>query len=119
MRGIRRFFLWAPHAVDSGHPRRSFPKASRCRDDPERFFSGFEALYSHYKNNFKFKAQWSPVIIAPLLMLAAALSMRSPRAARTVLPVMSVAAIVDGGIGFYYHARGVFRRPGGSKEAGL
>ena len=24
------------------------------------FFSGIEALYSHYKNNFKYKAQWSP-----------------------------------------------------------
>jgi hypothetical protein len=77
------------------------------------FFSGFEALYSHYKNNFKYKAQWSPIIIAPLLMLAAALSIRSPRAARTVLPVMSAAAVVDGAVGFYYHARGVWRRPGG------
>jgi hypothetical protein len=80
------------------------------------FFSGFEALYSHYKNNFKYQAQWSPVIIAPLLMLAAALSIRSPRAARTILPAMSIAAIVDGGIGFYYHARGVFKRPGGQKK---
>jgi hypothetical protein len=80
------------------------------------FFSGFEALYSHYKTNFKYKAQWTPVIIAPLLMLAAALSIRSPRAARTILPVMSVAAIVDGGIGFYYHVRGVFKRPGGQKN---
>ena len=33
------------------------------------FFSGFEALYSHYKNNFKYKAQWSPVIIAPALLV--------------------------------------------------
>jgi hypothetical protein len=80
------------------------------------FFSGFEALYSHYKNNFKYKAQWSPIIIAPLLMLAAALSIKSPRAARTVLPVMSIAAIVDGGVGFYYHARGVFKRPGSQKK---
>ena len=77
------------------------------------FFSGFEALYSHYKNNFKYKAQWSPIIIAPLLMLAAAASIKSRRASRTVLPVMSVLAVVDGGVGFYYHARGVIRRPGG------
>ena len=26
------------------------------------FFSGFEALYSHYKNNFRYAAQWTPVI---------------------------------------------------------
>jgi len=79
------------------------------------FFSGFEALYSHYKNNFRYKAQWSPIIIAPLLMLAAAASIKSRRAARTALPVMSALAIADGGIGFYYHARGVLKRPGGLK----
>ena len=80
------------------------------------FFSGFEALYSHYKNNFKYKAQWSPVIIAPALMAAAAVSIKSPKAARTWLPVMSVLAILDGGVGFFYHARGVLRRPGGLKK---
>jgi hypothetical protein len=80
------------------------------------FFSGFEALYSHYKNNFKYKAQWSPVIIAPALMTAAAVSIKSPKAARTWLPAMSVLAILDGGVGFFYHARGVVRRPGGLKK---
>ena len=80
------------------------------------FFSGFEALYSHYKNNFKYKAQWSPVIIAPALMTAAAVSIKSPKAARTWLPVMSALAILDGGVGFFYHARGVLRRPGGLKK---
>jgi hypothetical protein len=80
------------------------------------FFSGFEALYSHYKNNFKYKAQWSPVIIAPALMTAAAISIKSPKAARTWLPVMSVLAVLDGGLGFLYHARGVVRRPGGLKK---
>jgi hypothetical protein len=29
--------------------------------------SGFEAFYSHYKNNFRYKAQWTPVLLAPLL----------------------------------------------------
>jgi hypothetical protein len=80
------------------------------------FFSGFEALYSHYKNNFKYKAQWSPVIIAPALMTAAAVLIKGPRTARTWLPVMSVLAILDGGVGFFYHARGVLRRPGGLKK---
>lgn len=80
------------------------------------FFSGFEALYSHYKNNFRYKAQWSPIIIAPILMVAAALAVKRPRFARALLPLASVAAIADGGIGFYYHARGVLRRPGGIKK---
>ena len=79
------------------------------------FFSGFEALYSHYKNNFRYKAQWTPVIIAPLLMGAAIGAIRNPKIARTWLPLMSVCAITDGAVGFFYHARGVLRRPGGRK----
>lgn len=77
------------------------------------FFSGSEALYSHYKNNFKYKSQWSPVIIAPALMAASAVSVKSPRIARSWLPAMSALAILDGGVGFFYHVRGVLRRPGG------
>lgn len=79
------------------------------------FFSGFEALYSHYKNNFRYKMQWTPVIIAPMLMGASIAAMKSRRAAHTWLPAMSALAIADGSVGFYYHARGVLRRPGGAK----
>jgi len=80
------------------------------------FFSGFEAWYSHYKNNFRYKMQWTPVIIAPMLMGAAAGAIKSRRVAHTWLPAMSALAIADGSLGFYYHARGVLRRPGGRKH---
>jgi len=81
------------------------------------FFSGFEALYSHYKNGFQYKiAQSSPLVIAPALMAAAGAAIKSKRAAHTVLPVLSVAAMVDGGIGAFYHIRGVGRRPGGFRK---
>ncbi len=78
--------------------------------------SGFEAWYSHYKNNFRYKVQWTPVIIAPLLMLAGVGAIKSTRVAHTVLPAVSALAILDGAIGFGYHVRGVFRRSGGSKK---
>lgn len=81
------------------------------------FFSGFEALYSHYKNGFRYKiAQSSPLVIAPALMAAAGAAIKSKRAAHTVLPVLSVAAMVDGGIGAFYHVRGIGRRPGGFRK---
>lgn len=80
------------------------------------FCSGFEALYSHYKNNFRYAAQWTPIAITPLLMGAAIAALRSPKAARTWLPAMSLLAIADGGIGFFYHVRGALRRPGGAKK---
>jgi len=78
--------------------------------------SGFEAYYSHYKNNFRYKMQWSPVVIAPLLAAACFASVKSRRAASTLLPAASALASADAAVGFYYHARGVLRRPGGSKH---
>ncbi len=78
--------------------------------------SGFEAYYSHYKNNFRYKVQWSPIVIAPLLAAAAFASTRSKKIAGTLLPAASALASADAAIGFYYHARGVLRRPGGRKH---
>lgn len=80
------------------------------------FFSGIEALYSHYKNNFKYKAQWSPIVVSALLIGAALGAIRSPKVAKKLLPTASALAIADGAAGFYYHARGVARRPGGLKH---
>ena len=78
--------------------------------------SGFEAYYSHYKNNFRYKVQWSPIVIAPVLAGVAIASVKSRRIASTALPVVSTIAGADAAIGFYYHARGVLRRPGGRKH---
>ncbi len=78
--------------------------------------SGFEAYYSHYKNNFRYKAQWSPVAIAPLLAAAAFGAVKSRRLAVTALPVLSAVAGADAAVGFFYHARGVLRRPGGRRH---
>jgi hypothetical protein len=75
--------------------------------------SGFEAYYSHYKNNFRYKVQWTPVVIAPLLAGVAFGSVKSRRLATTALPAISIIAGADAAVGFYYHARGVLRRPGG------
>jgi len=78
--------------------------------------SGFEAYYSHYKNNFRYWVQWTPVVIAPVLAGVAFASVKSRRLATTALPAVSILAGADAAIGFYYHGRGVLRRPGGSKH---
>ncbi len=77
---------------------------------------GAEALYSHYKTNFRFKAQWTPIVIAPILSAVAIAAMVRPSIAKRALPITSAIAIADGAVGFYYHARGVVRRPGGMKH---
>ena len=78
--------------------------------------SGFEANYSHYKNNFRYWVQWTPIVISPLLAAASFGAVRSRRVATTALPAISAVAAADAAVGFYYHARGVLRRPGGTKH---
>ena len=78
--------------------------------------SGSEAWYSHYKNNFSKRVQWSPVILTPLLMGAALGAVKSERIANTALPLASAAAMLNGMVGTYYHVRGILNRSGGAKK---
>jgi hypothetical protein len=77
---------------------------------------GLEVWYSHYKDNFKYRVQWSPVLLAPVLVAAAIGGFKSKRIADTALPIASAAAMVNGMIGSYYHVRGILKRPGGKKK---
>jgi hypothetical protein len=129
---------WLPRAAHPRHWMRALPaekisrpeKISLAQDLREgrfqqhmaaatalaAFFSGFEAFYSHYKNNFRYKAQWTPVLLAPMLIAASIIAMRNRKVAHTWLPALSALAVIDGGVGFFYHSRGVLRRPGGRKH---
>jgi hypothetical protein len=78
--------------------------------------SGFEAFYSHYKSNFRYKAQWTPVLVAPLLTVAGLSAVKSQRLAQTLLPALASAAMLNGAAGVAYHTRGILRRPGGSRK---
>jgi hypothetical protein len=77
--------------------------------------SGVEAWYSHYKSNFRYKAQWTPVLLSPILLGASVGAILSRRVARTVLPAASTLAMINGATGFFYHTRGILRRPGGKE----
>lgn len=79
-------------------------------------FSWIEVSYSHYKNNFSYRIQWTPIITAVPLMIAGMGTLWSRKMARVLLPITSLIAIMNGGIGFFYHVRGVLRRPGGGKK---
>jgi hypothetical protein len=79
-------------------------------------FSGVEALYSHYKDNFTDrKLQWSPVVLTPVLLVAGIGSVWSRTIARTLLPLVSIVAMIDGAVGFFFHVRGACGRPGAMK----
>ncbi len=79
------------------------------------FFSGAEAWYSHYKSRFRIWAQWTPVLLAPVHFSACVAAILNESAAKKLLPATSAITIANGGVGFFYHARGILRRPGGHK----
>ncbi len=80
------------------------------------FAVGAESWYSHYKGNFKYCAQWSPVLLAPFMIFAALVSLRSKRVANTLLPFAAALLMLDGVVGTAYHIRGIARRSGGMRK---
>src|SRR5438105_15686114 len=78
---------------------------------------GFEIYLEHYKGSFGDKWMWTPIVLTPPLTLAGIAGFVSPKAARTALPVLGALYALDGLIGVYTHARGVWKRPGGFSEA--
>jgi hypothetical protein len=77
--------------------------------------SGVESLYSHYKNAFTYRIEWTPILLTPILVFAGLGAVWSRTIARILLPITSALALLDGAVGFFYHARGILRRPGGSQ----
>ena len=77
---------------------------------------GFEIYIEHFRGSFGDKWMWTPVVLSPALSAAGVAGVRSPRAARTWLPVLSALYCADGLIGVITHVRGVTRKPGGFGE---
>ena len=77
---------------------------------------GIEIYLEHYRGSFGDKWMWTPVVLSPPLFGAGVAGALSPRAARTVLPVVSVLYAADGVAGVVTHLRGVMRKPGGLRE---
>jgi hypothetical protein len=78
--------------------------------------SGIDALISHYKSGFRSRPQWLPVVIAPALAALSLAAIRKPGLARRGVPALSAVACGVAAVGVFYHARGILRRPGGTKE---
>jgi hypothetical protein len=94
-----------------------FQKAMCAATAVSSALNGFEALSSHYRGGFSSRSQWIPVVVAPALTVAGAAAIVSPKAARTWLPALSAVAGLAGSAGFFFHLRGVRRRPGGRRLA--
>jgi hypothetical protein len=75
--------------------------------------SGGEAYSQHIRGAFDHWLMWTPVWLTPPMTLAAVAALFNRTAARTLLPFMSLAIMVDGILGFGMHLRGIGRMPGG------
>lgn len=75
-----------------------------------------EVYYEHYKGSFGNKMMWSPIVVTPPVVAAGIAGVYSKRAAKTALPITAAVYTLTGLIGFYFHVRGVHRRPGGWHE---
>ena len=78
---------------------------------------GAEIYFEHYKGSFGDKWMWTPLLLTPPLTGSGVAGFLSPRAARTVLPLVSAVYFVDGLVGVWTHLQGVRKRPGGFREA--
>jgi hypothetical protein len=77
---------------------------------------GLEIYFEHFRGSFGDKWMWTPIVLSPLLSAAGIAGVRSERAAKTVLPAVSLLYCLDGLIGVYTHVQGVRKRPGGFHE---
>ncbi|HST89864.1 MAG TPA: hypothetical protein VLJ14_15935 [Ktedonobacterales bacterium] len=112
-RGITREGVILEHHVREGR----FQKVLAAATGVSAILNGVEALYPHYKNDFTYKVQWTPILLAPIVAFAGFGAVASKRIARTLLPLTSALAVLNGAIGAFYHLRGVVRRPGGLKHS--
>jgi hypothetical protein len=76
--------------------------------------SAIESLYSHYRNDYRYAVEWTPFALGLLMAAVGFATVTSRTVARLLLLPASLLAVLDGAAGFYYHVRGVLRRPGGA-----
>ena len=75
--------------------------------------SGLEVAYEHYRGSYSRRVMYTPVILSVLLAIAGVAGFFSRRAARSVLRLVSFVTLIDALVGFYFHVRGIKRKPGG------
>src|SRR5579885_2245408 len=74
-------------------------------------FTGLEVLYEHLRGSYGQRIMYTPLILSFALFVAGIWGAFSKWAARVVLRSISLLTLIDGVVGFYYHIRGVQRKP--------
>ncbi|MBV9307228.1 MAG: hypothetical protein JOZ45_13865, partial [Acidobacteriaceae bacterium] len=74
---------------------------------------GLEVAYEHYRGSYSRRIMYTPVILSGTLVIGGFAGFFSGRAARSLLRYLSIVTLADSAIGFYFHVRGIQRKPGG------
>jgi len=72
-----------------------------------------EIFLEHDRASFSNRMMWAPVVLGPVGAAAGVAGYYSRRAAKTALPLASLAIVANGLQGTYLHVRGIAQRPGG------
>jgi hypothetical protein len=72
-----------------------------------------EIFFEHDRASFGNRMMWIPVALGPVGAVAGVAGFLSRRAAKTLLPLASLAIVANGVQGTYLHVRGIAQRPGG------
>jgi len=75
--------------------------------------SGLEVTYEHYKGSYSRRIMYTPLALSAILAASGIAGFYSKRAARTILPAAAALTLADCAVGFYFHIRGIGRKPGG------
>jgi hypothetical protein len=79
--------------------------------------TGTEIWLEHDRASFGNHMMWGPVIVTPVVSVAAAAGVFSKRMAKTALPAASAVVVANALQGQYLHLRGIAQRPGGFRLA--
>jgi hypothetical protein len=72
-----------------------------------------EVFFEHDRASFGNRMMWVPIALGPVGAAAGVAGYFSRKAAKTALPLASLAIIANGVQGTYLHVRGIAQRPGG------
>src|SRR4051794_41126878 len=75
--------------------------------------TGAEIWLEHDRASFGNRMMWLPVALSPFATAVGVGGVFSKRMAKTALPIVSGAVVLNGLQGLYLHGRGVAQRPGG------
>ena len=95
--------------VQTGH----FERAMSALTAAGAVITAGEIFLEHDRASFGNKMMWLPVALGPVGAAAGVAGFFNKRAAKTALPIASLAIVANGLQGTYLHIRGIAQRPGG------